>query len=807
MRFLLLLFLLLSLLYPTHSTGATDPEEYVPGELILGLEPGYTVQTLALPSGAHLLKESLQLHKLNAAMVQVPVGQEDTYLRQLRSLPNVRFVERNAIVRADWIPDDPLWGSQYGPAHVQAPAAWDTTTGSPSVILAIVDSGIDSNHPEFTGRILPGYDFVQKDAIPQDECGHGTHVAGIAAASGNNAEGIAGIAWNVKILPIRVLNRQCLGDVATVAEGIVGAVERGAKVINLSLGTSANSLLLQQATFYAYTQGAALIVAAGNTGSTMLYPAKYDWVLAVGATDATDARVAFSSYGPELDLMAPGDQILSTMPTYPDSYYASTKSQNYDFLSGTSMAAPHVAGAAALLASLPGFNTPDKIYQALTQTALDLDTPGRDDFTGYGLLQIDAALHYTPTILPTPTPAPTTVAYDVLDSPACPGLATYSWREMSGSTGLLFIPGSNNGVSTLTLPFPFAFGGHTYTTLYVGSNGIISFDPLPSIDAYLSENFIVPVNTPGFPKNFIAPFWDDLTLSAGGSAWYKVFGTAPFREAVIEYRKAQRFGTSPIPGEITFQVVLSEASGEILIQYQRLRGAGGRGQSATVGLQYDLGRSGLLFSYNEGALREGMALRFVPYPSWDIPPSVLCQVYTRPADSSGGFYEEPPFCLSLPAGALRHPAHVRIQPLPSAPEMPAEYLDLQHYADIRLLYLSPPIPISPLPEAYVCYRYTAADVLAAGGHPQNLRIMAYDSKHQRWQALPTSVDLISGRLMARAPHFSIFGIATFQQPQALPVTGGAFGWNEATRWVWGLPFGVLLLLWLLRYVQRSASRS
>jgi thermitase len=181
-------------------------------------------------------------------MVQVPVGQEDTYLRQLRSLPNVRFVERNAIVRADWIPDDPLWGSQYGPAHVQAPAAWDTTTGSPSVILAIVDSGIDSNHPEFAGRILPGYDFVQKDAIPQDECGHGTHVAGIAAASGNNAEGIAGIAWNVKILPIRVLNRQCLGDVATVAEGIVGAVERGAKVINLSLGTSVNSLLLQQAT-------------------------------------------------------------------------------------------------------------------------------------------------------------------------------------------------------------------------------------------------------------------------------------------------------------------------------------------------------------------------------------------------------------------------------------------------------------------------------------------------------------------------------------------------------------------------------
>ncbi len=811
MRFLLLFFLLLYLFYPTLSTRADTPNgEYVPGELIVGLKPGYTVETLALPAGAHPLKASLQLHRLNAAVVQVPIGREDTYLRELRSLPHVRFVERNAIVRADLIPNDPLWGGQYGPAHVQAPAAWDTTTGSPSVILAIVDSGIDPDHPEFSGRILPGYDFVQNDAVPQDECGHGTHVAGIAAASGNNAEGIAGIAWNVKILPIRVLDRECVGTVVQVAEGIVGAVERGAKVINLSLGTFANSLLLQEATFYAYTQGVALVGAAGNNGSsTIVYPAKYDWVLAVGATDNTDSRTSFSNYGPELDLMAPGENILSTLPTYSDFYLQEVWGKNsmYDSLRGTSMAAPHVAGAAALMASLPSFTTPDKIYQALTQTAFDLGTPGHDNFTGYGLLQIDAALHYTPIIVPTPTPTPVSLAYDVLDSPACPGFSTYSWRDMSGSTGLVFIPGSNDGVATITLPFAFAFGGNTYATLYVGSNGIISFDPIPFLDAYLHENFIVPINNPGLPKNFIAPFWDDLTLSTGGGAWYKVSGTAPFREVVIEYRKAQRFELGVVPGEITFQVVLSEASGEILIQYQRLRGVGGRGQSATVGLQYDLGRSGLLFSYNQAALREGIALRFIPYPSGDIPPSVLCQVYTRLADSSGGFYEEPPFCLSLPAGALRHPAHVRIQLLSSAPEMPAEYLDLQHYADIRLLYLSPPIPISPLPEAYVCYRYTPADVLAAGGHPQNLRIMAYDSQRRRWQALATSVDLIAGRLFARAPHFSIFGIATFQQPQTLPVTGGTFGWNDITRWIWALPFGLLLLVWLLRRVRHSASRS
>ncbi|MEJ5239959.1 MAG: S8 family peptidase [Anaerolineales bacterium] len=814
MHLLLLLFLLLSFIPPAPagpSTPLPDAEAFIPGELIIGLEAGHSVSALALPTEARPLKETPTLRKLNAAVVQVPPGREEAYLRQLRSLPGVRFVERNGIVRADLIPNDPLWSSQYGPSHVQAPAAWDTTTGSPSVILAIVDSGIDPDHPEFAGRILPGYDFLEGDPIPQDECGHGTHVAGIAAAGGNNSEGIAGIAWNVKILPIRVLGADCNGTFVSVAEGIIGAVERGAKVINLSIGSASNSRLLQEATFYAYTRGAALIAAAGNTNSSVVYPAKYDWVLAVGATDNTDTRTSFSNYGPELDLMAPGKDILSTFPTYSDFLYHDLlgKSPNYDTLSGTSMAAPHVAGAAALLASLPGFDTPDKIYQALTQTALDLDAPGRDDYTGYGLLQIDAALHYSPSILPTPTPSPPTIAYDVLDSPACPGLVSYAWRDTSGGTQLIFVPGSNNGVAALPLPFAFPFGGSSYTTLYVGSNGLLSFDPIPSSDSYLSTNFVIPTNHPNPPHHFIAPFWDDLTLSAGGSAWYAVLGSAPNREVVIEYRNAQRFEGGVVPGEITFQVVLFETSGDILIQYKRLRGAGARGESATIGVEFDSGRSGLLFSYNTSALKEGLALRFVTYfPHLGLPPSALCSVYTRPANSSGGFYEKAPFCLSIPSGALAHPAYVRIQPLSSAPPMPSQYLDLEHYADIRLLYLSPPIPISPLPEAYVCYRYTPADVLRAGGHPENLRIMAYDSRLKRWQALSTSVDSLNSLLFARAPHFSIFGIATFGEPSRLPVTGGSIWWNENTRWAWVPLLGLILFLWLvLRRFGRFSPRS
>lgn len=812
--FLTLLSFLLFLPPAARAQEVTAPE-YLPGELILGLEPGRAASALALPAGVNLKSGYARLERINAALLQVPIGQEESYLHQLERLPGVRFVERNGIVRADLIPNDSRWGDQYGPSHVQAPAAWDVTTGSSSVTLAIVDSGIDPNHPEFAGRLLPGYDFLDRDPIPQDDCGHGTHVAGIAAATGNNAQGIAGIAWEVRILPIRVLGEDCAGSFVSVAEGILGAVERGAKVINLSLGSGLSSHLLESATFYAYTHGAALIAAAGNNGGPVLYPARYSWVLAVGATDSNDNRTSYSAYGSELDLMAPGEDILSTLPLYSHFFYHTFfgKQTAYDTLSGTSMAAPHVAGAAALLAGFPQFDTPDKIYQALTQTARDLQLPGRDDYTGYGLLQIYNALTTPLAPLPTPTPVtPPVLAYDALDSPGCANLVSYAWRDTSGGTQLVISPGGNEGFASLALPFAFPFGGASYTTLYVNSNGLLAFDNpgYTGYQNYMADNAIIPSFSPastGRAREFIAPFWDDLTLSDGGSAWYKVLGSPPNREVVIEYRNAKRFevGQGVVPGTLTFQVVLFE-NGEILVQYKTLRGAEAQGQSATVGVEFNSGRSGLLFSYRESALRERLAIRFVPYSG--TPPSHSCQVYTRYADASGGFYDAPPFCVSLPSGALQHEARLRIQPLSAAPPMPDSWLDLQHYADIRLLYYSPPVPISPMPEVYVCYHYTASDLLQAGGHPQNLRLMAYDSSRQRWQSLPTLVDMGNQLILARAPHLSIFGVATFLGPQHLPVTGAPFPWNETIRpWAALLLLSLILGLWLVTRFGRRSPRS
>jgi len=760
-------------------------DEFVPGQLIVGLRPGYAFQSLVLPSGARRVEGRAGLEKLNATIVTVPAGQEEAYRRALQAMSGVQYAEPNYLVRADFIPDDARWSEQYGPVRVQAPAAWDVTTGSASVILAIVDSGIDAAHPEFAGRLLPGYDFVEKDAQPQDECGHGTHVAGIAAATGNNGQGIAGIAWGVRILPIRVLNAWCSGTMADLAEGIVAAVERGARVINLSVGSRNNSTLLENATLYAYHHGAAIIAAAGNMdlygNHALTYPARYDWVLAVGASDASDQRAAFSCYGPELDIMAPGENILSTMPLGGNAY---GKAPGYDTLSGTSMAAPHVAGAAALLASLPQFASPDAIYAALTATALDLGDAGRDDATGYGLLQIYAALQYTPSVTPAPTPDPPGVAYDILDTLACSNLVSYRWRDARTYGAAVGLFRSMDAV-TLSLPFPFIFGGREYTTVKVTPDGYLTFDGQGGIGA----NFFLPGLAQ--PNQLLAVYWDDLLVdpTAGWTVYQATFGAPPQREFVVEWNNVPPCVSC---SGLTFEAVLSEGSNEILFQYRHIPPAALGGASATIGVEYADGRAASQWSYNQaGAIADGWALRFVPYAPGDERPSASCAALVRPV-SGGDVYWQPPFCVILPQPLAREAVLRLATPLDSAPALPGRWIDLNHKADIRLL-ISPPPPIAPAPEAYVCYQYRPADVLRAGGHVENLFLAAYDAAARRWQELPTSVNYGNGTIFARAPHFSYYAVAALA-PQSLPVTGRLEP-PSGPGWGWAIP--ATGLVWLL----------
>ncbi len=324
------------------------------------------------------------LHLVN---LQVPANKVDEVINALASRPDVLYVERDGIMKGTFVPNDPDYSTrQYAPQTMNMETAWNYTTGSGNVIIAVVDSGVSLDHPEFAGRVLPGYDFVNNDNDPSDDQGHGTHVAGIAAAGLNNGIGMAGICGNCKILPVKVLNNYNTGLWSDVAAGITYAADHGAKVINLSLGGTSDSQAVHDAVRYATEKGALVVAAAGNDGSNELfYPAAYTETVAVAATDYHDAHWSLSNYGNFIDVAAPGVAIYSTL-------WTADAGNSYGYKSGTSMAAPQVSGIAGLLFSQDGSRTNADVRQLLTSTADDLGDPGWDPYFGYGRVDGGRAL-------------------------------------------------------------------------------------------------------------------------------------------------------------------------------------------------------------------------------------------------------------------------------------------------------------------------------------------------------------------------------------------------------------------------------
>ncbi|TCP52430.1 subtilisin family serine protease [Tumebacillus sp. BK434] len=280
-------------------------------------------------------------------------------------------------------PNDMFYGSnQWNLPLISADKAWQTTTGDPHVIIAVVDTGVDLNHPEFKGQLVAGRNMLTGTDRPQDDNGHGTHVAGVIAARTNNLEGIAGIDWAGKIMPVKAMDADGSGSVLDIADGIIWAADHGADVINLSLGEYAGSDYLHEAIRYAYDKGVVLIAAMGNDGiSDPSYPAAYEEVIGVAANDENKETATFSNYGQHTSVSAPGVAIPST---YPNNRYAA--------LSGTSMASPHVAGVAALIRSINKDLTPQDVRTILEETADDLGPTGPDEYYGYGQINVARAI-------------------------------------------------------------------------------------------------------------------------------------------------------------------------------------------------------------------------------------------------------------------------------------------------------------------------------------------------------------------------------------------------------------------------------
>lgn len=267
----------------------------------------------------------------------------------------------------------------WGIARIGADKVWETNSGQ-GVKVAIVDTGVQIDHPDLKANILQGYDFVNEDSNATDDNGHGTHVAGIVAATLNQA-GTVGASPSGKILPIKVLNNQGYGYLSDVVEGIYFATDSGARVINMSLSTSTDSVTLRNAVTYAANKGVLLVAAAGNDGgSPCAYPGAYSSVICVVATDSKNQLASFSNLGGEL--AAPGV-----------SNYSTFIGSSYRYLSGTSMASPHVAGSAAVLMSTCPTCTTTEIRETLRNTAVDLGDQGKDILFGYGLVDVFSAVN------------------------------------------------------------------------------------------------------------------------------------------------------------------------------------------------------------------------------------------------------------------------------------------------------------------------------------------------------------------------------------------------------------------------------
>jgi subtilisin family serine protease len=291
--------------------------------------------------------------------LEVPEGQDaDTYMKELESRKDVEYAEPDELIKLDYTPGDPYYSSQWHHPMIESNWAWNKTKGSKDIVVAVIDNGVDLYHTEFSGRLVSPYDTVNESSYTMTRGDHGTHVAGIIGASMDNGAGIAGVAPNTSIMPIDVFYGE-YAYTSDVIEGVYYAVNQGADIINMSLGSYSYNYSFNSAIQYAYQHDVVVIAAAGNDSTSQShYPSSYPNVISVASTDSYDWKSYFSNYGYDIDIAAPGSSIYSALPY-----------NSYGYMSGTSMASPVVAGAAALiLANEPDLSN-DEVEQRLYDTA------------------------------------------------------------------------------------------------------------------------------------------------------------------------------------------------------------------------------------------------------------------------------------------------------------------------------------------------------------------------------------------------------------------------------------------------------
>lgn len=386
----------------TSSQAGSDKSEkktehkIVKGELLIRFKDGVSKDNQDKALKEHGAKVKDEIEKIKVKVISVPEKNQEKIKEALSNNPHVEFVEDNGMAEAFAVPNDPSVGSQWHFSKIAAQQGWDVSMGNSSPIT-ICDSGVDADHPDLVTKLLPGYNYYDNNNNTDDVQGHGTAVAGTAAAVTNNAVGVAGLAWNNPIIPVRISDPTAWATYSAMAKCVIYGVDHGSRIINISYGGTSSTSTVQSAAEYAWGKNALVFASAGNySTNSPIYPAATPKVVGVISTDSADNKSSFSSYGTWADIAAPGSSI-----------YTTSRGGGYGGHSGTSFSSPMTAGLGALILAVNPSLTSQGLFDVLTKSTDDLGTTGFDEKFGYGRINVSKALQLAKSYVPAPdTTAP-----------------------------------------------------------------------------------------------------------------------------------------------------------------------------------------------------------------------------------------------------------------------------------------------------------------------------------------------------------------------------------------------------------------